>query len=386
MTGCCVGDRADTSPVRVSIRTLRSTSVGSSGGQIAILETGTGRLLGSADVGQASASVHPGAVYLHQGESYLVDSLDFEDGVAFVHAEDPGYTTFARELTDIAVTGQGERKAFGPITLGLVPVSVSNTVIGYLRRQLTGEVIDFVELDMPTRTLDTKAVMCTITPEALQDNGVEAAAGTRRTARRRARVDRTLAVGGQLRPWRHRGGCPQRWARWTACRRSSSTTDTRAGRDSPTGDSVRLPHGGARLRRPSRPANARSAARRACSRPNAVAAMTRWTNWVLFACCDWCSTNWNGTSPQASTATADPSTAAPVDKQSTVPDGARRSARLLSIETVGYAIRFNPDRSGADVKYLVGGLRATLVGIFDSVKMPHVSENATDFVVLSMYQ
>ena len=31
----------------------------------------------------------------------MVDSLDFEDGVAFVHAEDPGYTTFARELTDI---------------------------------------------------------------------------------------------------------------------------------------------------------------------------------------------------------------------------------------------------------------------------------------------
>jgi DEAD/DEAH box helicase domain-containing protein len=112
-------------------------------------------------------------VYLHQGESYLVDSLDFEDGVAFVHADDPGYTTFARELTDIAVTGPGERNTFGPITIGLVPVSVSNTVIGYLRRERNGEVIDFVELEMPTRTLDTKAVMCTITPEALQDNGVE---------------------------------------------------------------------------------------------------------------------------------------------------------------------------------------------------------------------
>ena len=56
----------------------------------------------------------PGAVYLHQGESYVVDSLDFEDGVAFVHAEDPGYTTFARELTDIAVTGHGERTAVRP--------------------------------------------------------------------------------------------------------------------------------------------------------------------------------------------------------------------------------------------------------------------------------
>ena len=64
------------------------------------------------------------------------------------------------------------------MTVGLVPVSVTNTVIGYLRRRLDGEVIDFVELDMPTRTLDTTAVMCTITPEALQHNGVEFAART----------------------------------------------------------------------------------------------------------------------------------------------------------------------------------------------------------------
>ncbi|KUI46377.1 DEAD/DEAH box helicase [Mycobacterium sp. GA-1199] len=146
---------------------------GSSGGQIAILEAGTGRMLGSTGAGQAPASVHPGAVYLHQGETYVVDSLDFEDGVAFVHADDPGYTTTAREVTDIAVTGHGERKTFGPVTVGLVPVSVSNTVTGYLRRRLTGEVIDFVELEMPTRTLETMAVMCTITPEALQHNGID---------------------------------------------------------------------------------------------------------------------------------------------------------------------------------------------------------------------
>ncbi|MBU8807971.1 DEAD/DEAH box helicase [Mycolicibacterium goodii] len=149
---------------------------GSTGGQIAILEAGTGRMLGSAGAGQAASSVHPGAVYLHQGESYLVDSLDFEDGIAFVHAEDPGYTTFARELTDISVTGLGERVTYGPVTVGLVPVSVTNTVVGYLRRRMDGEVIDFVELDMPPRTLDTMAVMCTITPEALQDNGIEALA------------------------------------------------------------------------------------------------------------------------------------------------------------------------------------------------------------------
>src|SRR4029077_4193872 len=147
---------------------------GSSGGQIAILEAGTGRLLGSAGVGQAPASVHPGAVYLHQGDSYVVDSLDTEDGIAFVHAEDPGYATFARELTDIAVTGTGERLTFGPVSLGLVPVRVPHQVVGYLRRRLSGEVIDFVELDMPEHTLATTAVMYTLTPDALGRNGIDA--------------------------------------------------------------------------------------------------------------------------------------------------------------------------------------------------------------------
>jgi DEAD/DEAH box helicase domain-containing protein len=146
---------------------------GPTGGQIVIVEGDTGRLLGTAGAGQAAASVHPGAVYLHQGESYVVDSLDFDEGMAFVHAEEPGYATFARELTDIAVTGPGERRAFGPVTLGLVPVSVTNQIVGYLRRRLNGEVIDFVELALPPHTLDTMAVMYTVTPEALDDNDIE---------------------------------------------------------------------------------------------------------------------------------------------------------------------------------------------------------------------
>ncbi|OBG71764.1 MULTISPECIES: DEAD/DEAH box helicase [unclassified Mycobacterium] len=146
---------------------------GSAGGQIVIVEADTGRLLGSTGVGQAPASVHPGAVYLHQGESYVVDSLDFDDAIAFVHAEDPGYATFAREITDIAVTGTGERAQYGPVTLGLVPVTVTHQVVGYLRRRLSGEVIDFIELDMPEQTLATTAVMYTITEEALLRKGID---------------------------------------------------------------------------------------------------------------------------------------------------------------------------------------------------------------------
>lgn len=148
---------------------------GSSGGQVAIVESDTGRLLGSTSAGQAPATVHPGAVYLHQGETYLVDSLDLEGAVAFVHQEDPGYTTFAREITNIDVTGRGERTPFDAVTLGLVPVSVRRQVIGYLRRRTSGEVIDFIELDMPEQLLPTVAALYTIDPEALRTHGIEPA-------------------------------------------------------------------------------------------------------------------------------------------------------------------------------------------------------------------
>ncbi|CAJ1495230.1 DEAD/DEAH box helicase [[Mycobacterium] burgundiense] len=150
---------------------------GAIGGQVSIVESETGRLLGGVGAGQAPATVHPGAVYLHQGETYLVDALQLDDGVAFVHAEDPGYTTFSRELTDITVTGPGERMELGTepdqVTLGFVPVAVSHTVVGYLRRTLAGEVIDFIELDLPTQTLATTAVMYSLPPELLIANGID---------------------------------------------------------------------------------------------------------------------------------------------------------------------------------------------------------------------
>ncbi|CAJ1504885.1 DEAD/DEAH box helicase [[Mycobacterium] kokjensenii] len=145
---------------------------GSVGGQVVIVEADTGRLLGSVDAGRAPATVHTGAVYLHQGDSYLVDSLDIERRIAFVHAEDPGYTTFAREVTDIDVTGEGERILFGPVGLGLVPVTVTHQIVGYLRRLPTGEVLDFIDLDLPPATLPTTAVVYTVTAEELAARGI----------------------------------------------------------------------------------------------------------------------------------------------------------------------------------------------------------------------
>src|SRR6266568_4509102 len=60
---------------------------------IKIVEKGTGRLVGTVDQPSAHIFVHTGAVYLHQGELYLVTALDLAEGVALVEPGDPGYLT-----------------------------------------------------------------------------------------------------------------------------------------------------------------------------------------------------------------------------------------------------------------------------------------------------
>lgn len=147
---------------------------GGIGVQVAIVDADSGRLLGTVDGGRAPATTHPGAVYLHQGESFVVDTLDLEEGLALVHTEAPEWTTSARETTDIVVTGVIDRHDHGAVTTALVEVEVTHQVVGYLRRLPSGEVLDAVELDMPAQTLPTRAVMYTATPELLENAGIPA--------------------------------------------------------------------------------------------------------------------------------------------------------------------------------------------------------------------
>ncbi|WP_406269268.1 DEAD/DEAH box helicase [Nocardia sp. NBC_00881] len=146
---------------------------GGIGNPVAIVDGETGRLLGTADAGRAPATLHEGAVHLHQGDTYVVDELDLEGGVAFVHASEPGWTTSARQVTSIAIDTVTEHHRHGHVTTGLAQVRVTSQVVGYLRTLVTGEVLDLVELDLPAQTLPTTAVMYTVTPELLTQAGIE---------------------------------------------------------------------------------------------------------------------------------------------------------------------------------------------------------------------
>jgi DEAD/DEAH box helicase domain-containing protein len=150
---------------------------GTGGAPIGICEVATGRLLGTVDAGAAHSAVHDGAVYLHRGDSYVVDRLDLEDCVALVTAATPDWTTHARDVTEIRVVDVEAVAAYDGVALQLGTVDVTHQVVSYLRRRIgSGEVLGEEPLDLPVRELRTKAVWWTVTDGVLAAAAVDAAA------------------------------------------------------------------------------------------------------------------------------------------------------------------------------------------------------------------
>lgn len=145
---------------------------GGIGGQVLIVDTTTARLLGTVDSARAKRAVHPGAVYLHQGESFVVDELDLDECLALAHPEEPDWTTSVRENSEVEVLGLPCSQSFGPLTVALADVLVTEEVVGYLRKALSGEILDSVSLHLPAERLETKSVMITLEPDALIAAGV----------------------------------------------------------------------------------------------------------------------------------------------------------------------------------------------------------------------
>lgn len=143
---------------------------GSGGSPVQIVEADTGRLLGTVDAAAAHTTVHTGAVHLHQGRTFLVRELDLENSVALVDPADPPYTTAARDITSISVLDTDTTVAWGEGRLSFGSVEVVNQVVGYLRKRIsTGEIMGESKLDLPPRTLRTRAVWWSVTEDQLLD-------------------------------------------------------------------------------------------------------------------------------------------------------------------------------------------------------------------------
>ena len=146
---------------------------GSGGRPVRLVEGATGRLLGTVDAASSHSQAHTGAVYLHQGESYLVDQLDLDEAVALVHAADPNFSTSAREVTDLQVVEVLRSALYDGVGLHLGTVDVTHQVVGFLRKRVgSNEVLGEEPLDLPPRQLRTRAVWYTVETALLDAAGI----------------------------------------------------------------------------------------------------------------------------------------------------------------------------------------------------------------------
>jgi len=135
------------------------------------------RTVGTVDDARVFAVAHPGAVYLHQGSQYRVTELDTEGHTAWLEpCDDADEYTQARTETEIAIVTTEQSVPLGALTVHLGAVEVRTRVVGYQRRRVSSnEVLETVALDLPERTLATRACWHTVPAGTLVAAGVEPA-------------------------------------------------------------------------------------------------------------------------------------------------------------------------------------------------------------------
>jgi len=161
---------------------IRSTS----GKNYAIFDASQGyELMETVEASVAFFQIHPGAVYLHQGESYLVKELDLENRVAVVVPTDVNYYTQTKELTDIRILKTEREITCLGTKVYLGEVDVTNTVVGFKKKmQFTEEVVGEEPLDLPPLRFLTQALWFGLPEAAVEqvaEDGLDFAGGLHAT-------------------------------------------------------------------------------------------------------------------------------------------------------------------------------------------------------------
>ena len=124
------------------------------------------RTLEELSTNSAPFRVHPGAIYLHQGESYQVTEYNHEMRHAIVQPVSADHYTQPRELNDVRVIRSLRHRQTPVVSAYLGRVRVRSQVIGYRRlQQFTEAVLGDEPLDMPVNEFDTVALWWDLPPD-----------------------------------------------------------------------------------------------------------------------------------------------------------------------------------------------------------------------------
>jgi DEAD/DEAH box helicase domain-containing protein len=131
---------------------------------------------GVVDHSSAAWMVHPGAVYLHAGQAYLVESLDLEKNVARMQATEVDYFTDPQKQVTLEKISELESRPLAGGSVCYGEILVTSQVTGFKRiRWYTNEMLGLEPLDLPPSQLRTTAAWLVVgesTLTALRDQGL----------------------------------------------------------------------------------------------------------------------------------------------------------------------------------------------------------------------
>ncbi len=121
--------------------------------------SGTGQVLGTLDAGRAWFEGHPGAIYLHAGQTFRALALDDSDHVVTLEPVTADYFTQVYAGKETEILEELARRSFGPGELVLGRVRVTTTIDSYAKRRLfTQEEISRHPVeDAPPQVMETVA-------------------------------------------------------------------------------------------------------------------------------------------------------------------------------------------------------------------------------------
>ncbi|HJN13975.1 MAG TPA: DEAD/DEAH box helicase, partial [Armatimonadota bacterium] len=126
------------------------------------------RLLGTVDGQSAFQMVHAGAVYMHMGETYIVERLDLEAKCAYVTSTDTDHYTDALQDSQVWIEGEAESEAIADdVRKHMGEVRVVERVVSYITRRAGADLPSGShELDLPPHEFEAVGVWLTMPAEA----------------------------------------------------------------------------------------------------------------------------------------------------------------------------------------------------------------------------
>ena len=148
----------------------RDIDLRGAGRRFQIIESRTGNRIGEIDDYRAFRETHPGAVYLHKGDSFVVDELDFNRCLITASRARVNYYTRVRtnKLTEILKT---ENEIFvSGIKAYRGKIKVTDHVMEFERWEIkTKQIIDRILLTLPPQIFETEGLWFQI-PESIRQD------------------------------------------------------------------------------------------------------------------------------------------------------------------------------------------------------------------------